>query len=67
MEREREREREREKGEQLSKGREQGFTQPGPNHKRFNDDSNSELTCSAMHAHFGGLGHRGGGVRDHSS
>ena len=25
------------------------------------------LTCSAMHAHFGGLGHRGDGVRDHSS
>ena len=26
-----------------------------------------KLTCSAMHAHFGGLGHRGDGVRDHSS
>ena len=24
------------------------------------------LTCSATHAHFGGLGHRGDGVRDHS-
>ena len=24
------------------------------------------LTCSATHAHFGGLGHRGDGVRDQS-
>ena len=24
------------------------------------------LTCSATRAHFGGLGHRGAGVRDHS-
>ena len=25
-----------------------------------------DLTCSALHAHFGGLGYRGDGVRDHS-
>ena len=35
---------------------------------RWKEGNNSgiTLTCSAMHAHFGGLGHRGDGMHDHS-